>query len=70
MSCFSAFSTRGTATSAATAAGISTSEIMIGAGWSNRTTFDRFHHRPPQKVTKAASFGTAVLQSGVYKHAM
>jgi len=63
VSCFSAHSTRGTSTSAAAAAGISTPEILVRAGWSNESTFERFYHRPSQDVNKAASFGGAVLQS-------
>ena len=54
---FSAHSTRGTSTSTAAAAGISTLEIMERAGWSNQSTFERFYHRPSQGVSRAASFG-------------
>ena len=45
----SRFSARGTATSTAAAAGISTPEIMKRAGWSNQSTFD---HRPSQDVSR------------------
>ena len=68
---FSAHSTRGTSTSTAAAAGFSTPEIMERAGWSNQSTFERFYHRPSQDVSRAASFGCAVLQSQKsYKHAL
>ena len=60
---FSAHSTRGSSTSKAAAAGISTPEIMERAGWSQQNTFERFYHRPSQDVNRASSFGCAVLQS-------
>lgn len=63
VSCFVAHSTRGTSSSAAAVAGISTPEILDQARWSNESTFERFYHRPSQEVTKATSFGGAVLQS-------
>ena len=60
---YTAHSTRGTATTTAAKAGISTQEIMERAGWSNQSTFEKFYHRPSQDVCKASTFGAAVLRS-------
>ena len=69
---YTAHSTRGTATSVAAKAGISTQEIMERARWSNESTFEKCYHRPSQDVHKPSAFGAAVLrtQTGmIYKHA-
>ena len=69
---YTAHSTRGTATSVAAKAGISTQEIMERARWSNESTSEKFYHRPSQDVHKPSAFGAAVLrtQTGmIYKHA-
>jgi len=57
---FKAHSTRGASTSKAACKGISVSEILNMADWSNANTFSRFYHRQPKKQ----QYADAVLSIG------
>ena len=56
-SIFGAHSTRGASASAASKAGITTSDILKAANWSSESVFQRFYH----KETDRAAYGRAVI---------
>ena len=56
---FSGHSTRGAATSAAAAAGLSVELILEAADWASERTFEQFYHRK----SSASAFALAVLNS-------
>jgi len=59
---FKAHSVRGTSSSTAAAAGVTTSEILQVADWSSASTFQKFYFHSPQN-TEDKTFGKAVLSS-------
>ena len=59
VSIFAGHSTRGASTSAATGAGITTTDIMKAADWSTESVFRRHYYHPSHDV----SFGRAVLST-------
>ena len=60
---------RSASTSAAALSGMTTVGIMQRAGWSQRSTFSRFYHKPTDGESNAAQFSSAVLIGKCYKHA-
>ena len=62
-SIFSAHSTRGASTSAASLAGITTQQILITANWSSATVFKQFYFRNGQVQTPRQSFDLSTLSS-------
>jgi len=58
-SIFKAHSTRGAATSAAAAPGITTADILKAADWSSESVFTKFYYKP----LSSSVFGEAVLSN-------
>lgn len=55
---FSAHSTRSASTSFLADRNVNIKDIMMSAGWSNEITFQRFYHKPAEKVF---NFGDTIL---------
>ena len=64
-SIFGAHSTRGASASAASRAGITTSDILIAANWNSESVFQRFYH----KEIDRAAYGRAVIGQNSLKSA-
>lgn len=61
---YTAHSTRAASTSAANARNVPIDQILKAAGWSNKTSFVRFYHKPVQQLSSPESepsFANAVL---------